>query len=236
MRTRGLGFTLIELLVVIAIIAILAAILFPIFISAREHAKQVQCLTNLGQLARAARQYADDWDSRLPVAWCGSSPPGTTDWIGWDGNVWKVPQSGQLYRYVKNIGVYQCPSDVGRPAPAVGGSKQFPSYSMNRSLSWRNTETMQLPGRADSGGTAWRSSKMLLFIHENRMTINDGNFEWPATWWDVPDNVHYDGTTVAFLDMHARWQRANWINGAIARGEYNPDYPRAPAPTPPGPL
>jgi prepilin-type N-terminal cleavage/methylation domain-containing protein/prepilin-type processing-associated H-X9-DG protein len=68
-RARVLGFTLIELLVVIAIIAILAAILFPVFASSRGRAVQAKCISQQKQLGTALSQYASDWDDRMPWAW-----------------------------------------------------------------------------------------------------------------------------------------------------------------------
>ena len=77
MTRRDHGFTLIELLVVIAIIAILAAILFPVFAKAREKSRQTSCLSNLKQLALAMAQYAQDYDEVLPRTnnVCPSGPP-----------------------------------------------------------------------------------------------------------------------------------------------------------------
>ena len=72
------GFTLIELLVVIAIIAILAAILFPVFAKAREKARQTSCLNNVKQLTLAMMQYAQDHDERWPGALLPAPAPGTT--------------------------------------------------------------------------------------------------------------------------------------------------------------
>ncbi|NPV45908.1 MAG: DUF1559 domain-containing protein [Armatimonadetes bacterium] len=90
------GFTLIELLVVIAIIAILAAILFPVFARAREQARRTSCLSNLKQLALAAMMYGQDYDELLPV--------GATQ----GNSLWNVVQG--LYPYVKNSQVFYCPS------------------------------------------------------------------------------------------------------------------------------
>jgi prepilin-type N-terminal cleavage/methylation domain-containing protein/prepilin-type processing-associated H-X9-DG protein len=91
------GFTLIELLVVIAIIAILAAILFPVFAQAREKARAIACLSNTKQLALAVMQYTQDNDERNAAGFSG--------WGG--GSGW----AGQIYPYVKSVAVFQCPDD-----------------------------------------------------------------------------------------------------------------------------
>ena len=93
------GFTLIELLVVIAIIAILAAILFPVFAKAREKARQITCASNEKQLGLGVLQYTQDNDERLP---CGNVNGGA---LGNFPDGW----AGQIYPYVKSTGVYKCP-------------------------------------------------------------------------------------------------------------------------------
>jgi len=112
---RRKGFTLIELLVVIAIIAILAAILFPVFAKAQEKARQSSCASNMKQLATAIITYAQDYDEMFPPqyysqnpqfsGWAGSGPwsngpnPGTENWCQ------------LIYSYVKSEAVFTCPDD-----------------------------------------------------------------------------------------------------------------------------
>jgi prepilin-type N-terminal cleavage/methylation domain-containing protein len=93
------GFTLIELLVVIAIIAILAAILFPVFAKARERARQTSCLSNLKQIGLALHAYFSDWDDTL-------QPLETYITYG-DGKGW----TERVREYNKNLTLFQCPSD-----------------------------------------------------------------------------------------------------------------------------
>jgi len=100
--TKRHAFTLIELLVVIAIIAILAAVLFPVFATAREKARQTSCGSNLKQLALGFTQYTQDYDEMLP---CGSNLYGGTATYG---QGW----AGQIYSYVKSTQVYTCPDDT----------------------------------------------------------------------------------------------------------------------------
>jgi prepilin-type N-terminal cleavage/methylation domain-containing protein/prepilin-type processing-associated H-X9-DG protein len=120
LRSHKRGFTLIELLVVIAIIAILAAILFPVFASALEKARQTMCANSLKQLGLAFTQYAEDYDERLPGA--ADGPSGANIYGGWvyelsydtvsphEHSTFDVTK-GCIYPYVKAKGVYVCPDD-----------------------------------------------------------------------------------------------------------------------------
>ena len=101
MRRRA--FTLIELLVVIAIIAILAAILFPVFARAREQARKTSCLSNMKQIGTAILMYAQDYDERLVPAATGVCPGPNA--YGW---------ADLTFPYIKNEKVFDCPSSTWR--------------------------------------------------------------------------------------------------------------------------
>jgi prepilin-type N-terminal cleavage/methylation domain-containing protein/prepilin-type processing-associated H-X9-DG protein len=122
---RSVGFTLIELLVVIAIIAILAAILFPVFAKVRERARQISCTSNLKQLGLAITQYTDDYDGFLPPRQNLTPDPLT----GHTGN-WK----SLIYPYVKSQGVYACPSNTFSIHQDWEGSLLPPSYAANKQV------------------------------------------------------------------------------------------------------
>ena len=99
------GFTLIELLVVIAIIAILAAILFPVFQKVRENARRASCQSNEKQLGLAFTQYTQDNDEKFPMC---TDPAGVYS----DNNNWtEMGWAGRIYSYAKSTGLYKCPDD-----------------------------------------------------------------------------------------------------------------------------
>jgi len=120
-RRPAAGFTLIELLVVIAIIAILAAILFPVFARARAKARQVKCVSNLKQLGLAFQMYANDYDELLP-----HYAPSRYNWTyTWYQSALAQNCMVSLYRgltpYVKNGQIWFCDDDVRRDTATAGG-------------------------------------------------------------------------------------------------------------------
>ena len=136
---RKKGFTLIELLVVIAIIAILAAILFPVFAQAREKARQTSCLSNMKQLGTATTLYIDDYDETFPPAklywyaydYCINNGIVKSDYpcqrfctTDFSENSQKYFWADAIYPYVKNNKMYECPS-----------MKNHLGYAMNENIS-----------------------------------------------------------------------------------------------------
>ena len=103
------AFTLIELLVVIAIIAILAAILFPVFARAREQARRTSCLSNMKQLNTSMLMYVQDYDETMPFAnWRPDVAP-------WNINQYGSEWQNVIQPYAKNEQILRCPSDVNPP-------------------------------------------------------------------------------------------------------------------------
>jgi prepilin-type N-terminal cleavage/methylation domain-containing protein/prepilin-type processing-associated H-X9-DG protein len=141
-RRQAGAFTLIELLVVIAIIAILAAILFPVFAKARDKARQASCLSNMKQIGLALVQYNQDYDGQYPVVvsyaivnnaaylnnWGMDLIPGTNATLGATSTVGSI-----IGPYVKNTNIFKCPSSSVSPSPASAGL----SYMLNDLIAGR---------------------------------------------------------------------------------------------------
>jgi prepilin-type N-terminal cleavage/methylation domain-containing protein/prepilin-type processing-associated H-X9-DG protein len=147
---RRSAFTLIELLVVIAIIAILAAILFPVFAQAREKARQISCLSNQKQLGTSLMMYAQDYDETLP-AWPFDATLATNpDFAaGWSYSMW-VPA---VQPYVKNYGVFACPNGPASflRGPATNRVKVHLAYNEYVMNSQRNLATLAALSGAANG-------------------------------------------------------------------------------------
>jgi prepilin-type N-terminal cleavage/methylation domain-containing protein/prepilin-type processing-associated H-X9-DG protein len=215
MKTTRSGFTLIELLVVIAIIAILAAILFPVFAQAREKARQATCLSNLKQIGLGMYMYVQDYDEHFPLSHSPDSDP-----INREHEEEEEEERTHdtlpklLHPYTKNSQIWRCPSD---PTPTTfideHGEQEFRiSYSIN--------------GWFEFGGTLAQVGEPAAKVYLlERATTGEGHFHW----WEIgrstpsdpipaltPDllNVasqevaitrHNEGSNTLFLDWHVKW-------------------------------
>ncbi|MEI6502053.1 MAG: type II secretion system protein [Armatimonadota bacterium] len=197
------AFTLIELLVVISIIAVLAAILFPVFARTREKGRQTSCLSNVCQIGTAVLAYAQDNDETLPDTSYGSA--GDYQW----------PQACAPY-----LGSWQlllCPSDGGRTIVANRGA---PGSTLSYALSAAYTGGSQVfaPHPVSANGPNGRS---LSAIADHAGTIlsceytGSGEIIWsgiagqPANLDSFLAPRHNDGENVGFVDGHAKWLKAS---------------------------
>jgi prepilin-type N-terminal cleavage/methylation domain-containing protein/prepilin-type processing-associated H-X9-DG protein len=204
-RNRVKGFTLIELLVVIAIIAILAAILFPVFARARENARRSSCQQNIRQIGLAIKQYLSDYDESFPQVsvLANGSDTTLTPW-GW---------ADACQPYVRNTQLFQCPSDSAQPGPAAftGSDANYTDYFYNSNLAGQNESALQyiastvmlgdgLPGNATRAADG-NGGNDIAIIEEAGGSTTVG----AAT-------RHLDGANYAFADGHVKWLKGSDAN------------------------
>jgi prepilin-type N-terminal cleavage/methylation domain-containing protein/prepilin-type processing-associated H-X9-DG protein len=236
-KEENRGFTLIELLVVIAIIAILAAILFPVFARARENARRASCQSNLKQIGLAIMQYTQDYDEKYPVAWRPQSiqlPYNnfTSTYVTW---------VDRIYPYTNSLQLFQCPSQTFSPnggtAPAMFHAVTPFAYNYNQ----HKAETAATGAAVAIGDTGFSFSSTtgpsLAAVEAPATTILvfDGWGSMDSGGWYAKDlaglisgvtttpaptplNIttyknlarrHLEGMNVLFADGHVKWKNSS---------------------------
>jgi len=198
------GFTLIELLVVIAIIAILAAILFPVFMSAKNRGRQGVCLSNMQQIGTACMMYLGDNADTYPqvggpysMSIDGSTPP-----YPWS----ETSVATKILPYARSRNIFLCPSDTAEDVEKGVTCSYAPNYWLGRSL--------QDP--ATTAAMVTRASKVVYWTDSVHFpapynTIEQHNWQNQFDW-GTP-TLHNEGMNITFADGHAKW--------------YDIDYPPA---------
>jgi len=203
------GFTLIELLVVIAIIAILAAILFPVFATAREKGRQISCLSNIKQIGVALTMYIDDADGCMPW-YHNSANPREPDWPDVEALYPGIPigtfWQDLLLPYTRNWQVYLCPSKTWDRA-----DRCYRSYGANYRYVFSNpfhvagrdpvprlehVARFECPSDTYAVLEAWAYQTQ----HDPGVPPIDN----PGTYYGFPDSRHNEQNNCLFLDGHAK--------------------------------
>ncbi len=187
------AFTLIELLVVIAIIAILAAILFPVFARAREKARQASCQSNLKQLMLAALMYCQDYDEVWIMRYYDVAP----DWS------LRIEWFEAIEPYMKNQQILQCPSYTGWLGYTMNCERNIRSQSYHGSPSiLKLSEVQDVSGTlafVETSGSWHRTCQPAHAVYQHC---------WPITNYDT-DKRHNGGANYAFFDGHVKWLRVD---------------------------
>lgn len=199
------AFTLIELLVVIAIIAILAAILFPVFGLAREKAKSTSCINNVTQLSRAFVLYTQNYNGRYPSTGAMYGLELKSDWVlvgKYKASKFKIAdiKGGTLYPFVRDERVYRCPSDK---------TETELTYMMTRPFDRKRDSMVRWPATSivlcEEGTTGQNGDNT---VHNDGVLwpLNDDN-DWRKGGpnGDIPASWHFGGSNFAFADGHAKF-------------------------------
>jgi prepilin-type N-terminal cleavage/methylation domain-containing protein/prepilin-type processing-associated H-X9-DG protein len=222
------GFTLIELLVVIAIIAILAAILFPVFAQARDKARSSACLSNTKQIGTGILMYVQDYDETLPEYW--------------DDNVAKTPNGlplgywhNRIQPYVKSYQVFICPSAQSKDERLVDTGEGTPAQ--RKDLRWRGSGSYgwnywylgAWPGQIFTLAQVSAPAETIA-VGESTRLVNPGviypaptcagNPSWAGAiksekdrqkYWTQFGARHQEGNNLVFVDGHAKWLKRSTV-------------------------
>ncbi len=212
-KSASKGFTLIELLVVIAIIALLAAILFPVFARARENARRASCQSNLKQISLGFLMYTQDYDGRMPYyPYDDDESPGVM---------------GKVFPYVKNSQLFQCPSSKLNP-PASSNMKNYfaSTYGLPAvydvqgyiaaltNLSFGGTAVVIMDAVPEPAITCMVAETA--YVAPNTSKVGFDRFA--ATNLDSASfngnailDRHFEGSNFAYMDGHVKWLKESTV-------------------------
>ncbi len=228
------AFTLIELLVVIAIIAILAAILFPVFAQARAKARQTVCVSNEKQIATALLMYLQDFDEALPAPDWGNVPAFTgpeRSQFAWQAGSGSGPGPNApiwadvFQPYIKSVDVFKCPDDdsgVGTVGNVAGGAPLVGkplSYALNQYFYYTDTGASRLGTNYDGSAvySGMKNPASKIYICEIYSSRAGELFNPAKTATSAPGQKqvdlsrHNSGSNYLYADGHAKWHKTpNW--------------------------
>lgn len=223
------GFTLIELLVVVAVIALLAAILFPVFGMAREKARRSACSSNMKQIGLALLQYAQDFDETMPTMSgtqsgnCATGPECTSP----GDTVWNYSTTTNqnwikcIYPYINSWAFFHCPSAVNNTGTNhIPSGNSANSYLVNAALLQRHLSAMSAPSALIWAQESPTISRQALARPRTTgasvtLPIKSGPSGTDLNaWWYQPggvDHLHQGGCNLLFADGHVKWRTADSV-------------------------
>ncbi len=216
------AFTILELLIVLGIVAVLAAIIFPVFARARQNARRASCQTHLKQIGLGMMQYARDYDEKMPLS------------LTVQGETWV----DILHPYIKSDAVFLCPNDL-TPFPLPNPYRRRTSYALNQLYAHIprerlfstpgsgphsiNLAKIQSPAGTIAAGDssdylqvtmAPRSTSVALALNAAPPSFGDGGKLGRFV------GRHLDGTNWLFLDGHVKWHSLGNITQLSAKKQY----------------
>ena len=220
------AFTLIELLVVVAIIAILAAILFPVFASANVAAKKTQSLSNVKQIDLAWIMYGDDYDDTcMRIRVLVSTTQAAYFWGLWDDDLQRLePKNGLLYPYTKSQGVQRDPSFDSSSRAALGEIGYGYNYGYLSPSSFAPPTYQETPIPVTYGEIG-KPAETVSFATSARMSFSDphvleanGYLEPPSSEYPTFQGRHSGVGVVAWCDGHAKTMHPTFRYGTFGYG------------------
>jgi prepilin-type N-terminal cleavage/methylation domain-containing protein len=205
------AFTLIELLVVIAIIAILAALLLPALSAAKQRARTIQCISNLHQIGLGMKMFADDNNGLYPES------GGTIHWNTTDPNATTNSWMQQIFPYVGNTNVYDCPENVQLPPAEQGPFNYFngtrAAYVMTNGFAPVKSTAIRFPSAfvlgGDTGGIEKETGGGTFDTQDadkddyTQNCVGGPTNGTPFELWQI----HSLGQNIFFADGHSKWYK-----------------------------